>query len=154
MKTVPFLVSSALAFLCVILSFVSFFGGQTSNTMQSDLLKKQTEIQELSQKFQIQQADYQRQTQSINTAKTVVERAQPVLQVAGYLAAKNKNDKLKTLLVQQKLKDFIPNDEQLKQIEEAQKKQGQPATGGAPVAPSSPGTGSLRAPIPAAPANP
>ena len=135
MKTVPFLLASALAFICVILSFVSFFGGQTSNSLQSDLLKKQGEIQELSQKFSKQQADYQLQMQSINTAKTVVERAQPVLQAAGYLVAKNKNEKLKTLLVRQKLEVYIPTDEQLKQAEEAQKKQAQ-AAGGATPAPA------------------
>ena len=141
MKTVPFLVSSALAFLCVILSFISFSGGQTSNALQSVLLTKQTEIQELSQKFQIQQADYQRQTQTINTTKAVVEKALPVLQNAGYVAAKNKNEKLKNLLIQQKWKDFIPTDEKLKEIEDAIKKQGQPATGAAPSNP--PGTGAV-----------
>ena len=48
MKTVPFLVATALAFVCVILSFVSFTGGQSSNTLQSELLKKQAEIQAVS----------------------------------------------------------------------------------------------------------
>ena len=138
MKTVPFLVSSALAFLCVILSFISFSGGQTSNSLQSELLKKQGEIQELSQNFSKQQADYNVQTQSINTAKAVVERASPVLQVAGYLAAKNKNEKMKNLIIQQKWKDFIPTDEKLKEIEDAIKKQGQPAPGAAPGAGSVP----------------
>jgi hypothetical protein len=137
MKTVPSLVSSALALLCVIFSFVSFTGGQKSNSLQADLLKKQTEIQELSQKFAVQNAEYQRQTQSINTGATVVQRAAPVLQNAGYLAAKNKNDKLKMLLVKQKLESFIPTDEQLKQIEkqleEIRQKQGQPAAGAAPA---------------------
>ncbi|MEQ1850854.1 MAG: hypothetical protein ABMA01_04590 [Chthoniobacteraceae bacterium] len=137
MKTVPSLVSSALALLCVVLSFVSFAGGQKSNSLQADLLKKQTEIQELSQKFAVQNAEYQRQTQSINTGATVVQRAAPVLQNAGYLAAKNKNDKLKMLLVKQKLESFIPTDEQLKQIEkqleELRQKQGQPAAGVAPA---------------------
>lgn len=144
MKTVPFLVSSALGLLCVILSFISFSGGQTSNALQSELLKKQTEIQEQTQKFNVQQADYNRQTQSINTAAAVVERARPVLQAAGYWAAKNKNDKLKALLMQQKLGPYIPDDKQLKeiekQIEELKAKQGQPATGSAPA---------LRAPTPA-----
>ena len=146
MKTVPFLVSSALAFICVILSFIGFTGGQTSNTMQSDLLKKQTEIQELSQKFTAQQAEFNAQTQSINTAKTVVERALPVLQNAGYLAAKNKNQKLKELLIQQKWKDFIPTDEKLKEIEEAIKKQS--AAAGGATAPANP---ALRAAPPVTP---
>ena len=146
MKTVPFLVSSALAFICVILSFIGFTGGQTSNTMQSDLLKKQTEIQELSQKFTAQQAEFNAQTQSINTAKTVVERALPVLQNAGYLAAKNKNQKLKELLIQQKWKDFIPTDEKLKEIEEAIKKQS--AAAGGAAAPANP---ALRAAPPVTP---
>lgn len=137
MKTVPFLVSTALAFLCVILSFISFSGGQTSNAMQSDLLKKQTEIQELTQNYNVQNATYTQQTQSINTAATVVERARPVLQNAGYLAAKNKNEKLKTLLVRQKLESYIPDDKQLKEIEKAideqKAKQGQAAGGAAPA---------------------
>lgn len=148
MKTVPFLVSTALAFLCVILSFISFSGGQTSNAMQSDLLKKQTEIQELTQKYSVQNTTYTQQTQSINTAATVVERARPVLQNAGYLTAKNKNDKLKTLLVRQKLESYIPDDKQLKEIEKAidemKAKQGQ-AGGGAAPAPA------LRGTAPAAP---
>lgn len=148
MKTVPFLVSTALAFLCVILSFISFFGGQTSNAMQSDLLKKQTEIQELTQKYSVQNATYTQQTQSINTAAAVVERARPVLQNAGYLAAKNKNDKLKKLLIEQKLGAYIPDDKQLKEIEKAidemKAKQGQAAAGAAPAVPA------LRAPAPAA----
>ena len=147
MKTVPFLVSSALAFLCVILSFVAFSGGQTSNALQADLLKKQTEIQELTGHFQVQNAVYNQQTQTINTAKAVVERAAPVLQVAGYLIAKNKNESLRAILVGQKLKNWIFTDEQLKQVEEAQKKQGQPATGAAPTAPGP----ALRAPAPAVP---
>ena len=96
MKSVPFLVSTALAFLCAILSIISFFGGQTGNGMQSDLLKKQSEIQELQQKYNVQNGTYTQQTQTINTAATVVERARPVLQNAGYLAAKNKNKKLET----------------------------------------------------------
>lgn len=149
MKTVPFLVSSALAFICVILSFIGLTGGQTSNNMQSDLLKKQTEIQELTQKFNAQQAEFNAQTQSINTTKTVVEKALPVLQNAGYLAAKNKNQKLKELLIQQKWKDFIPTDEKLKEIEEAIKKQSAAAGGAAtPAAPANP---ALRAAPPVTP---
>jgi DNA-directed RNA polymerase specialized sigma subunit len=132
MNSVPSLLSTVLALLCVILSFVSFSGGQKSNSLQADLLKKQGELQELSQKFQVQNAEYQRQTQSINTAQTVVQRAAPVLQNAGYLAAKNKNEKLKAILVRQKLEAFIPTAEQLKeiekQIEELRTKQGQPAS--------------------------
>jgi hypothetical protein len=138
MKNAPFFVSSILALICVLLSLVSFTGGQTSNSLQSDLLKKQTEIQELSQKFNLQNAEYNRQVQTINTGATVVQRAAPILQNAGYLAAKNKNDKLKTILVRQKLESFIPSDEQLKkiekQLEEIRAKQG----AGAPVEPSAP----------------
>jgi len=35
----------------------------------------------------------------------------------GYVAAKNKNEKLKALLVKQKLESFVPSDEQFKQME-------------------------------------
>ena len=150
MKSVPFLVSTALAFLCAILSIISFFGGQTGNGMQSDLLKKQSEIQELQQKYNVQNGTYTQQTQTINTAATVVERARPVLQNAGYLAAKNKNKKLETLLLQQKLGPYIPDDKQLKEIEKAldeqKAKQGQ-ASGAAPT----PAAPTLRGTAPAVP---
>ena len=140
MKTAPFLVSTILAFLCVVLSILSFSGGQKGYTLQSDLLKKQTEGQELSQKFSIQNAEFQRQTQAINTAQTVVQKAAPILQWAGYLTAKNKNEKLKAILVRQNLEKSIPTDDQLKLIEKqledaARAKQGQPAAGSALIPP-------------------
>jgi hypothetical protein len=77
----------------------------------------------------------------------VVEVANQILQQAGYIAAKNKNEKLKTVLVRHKLDKVIPSDADLKKIEEANAKQGQ--SGAATPAPKEPSA--LRATIPAAP---
>lgn len=125
MQIALFLLSTALAFICAALSFVSLSGNSKNATMQADLLVKQTEIQELNQVVSLQNEEFQRQTQIINSGANVAQKlGPPILRDMGYLAAKNKNDKLKLLLAGQKWESFIPSEEELKKIEEARAKQG------------------------------
>jgi hypothetical protein len=141
MKNAPFLTSSVLALVAVILSFVSFGASQKNGTMQAELIKMQDDIQMRSQKFQVQNAEAQRMAQTIQTTQAVVERANPILQQAGYSAAKNKNEKLKALLARHKLDKFIPSDEDVKkidkQLQDAEKAQ-QGQAGQAPAARTTP----------------
>jgi hypothetical protein len=146
----PFFISTGLSVLCVLLSFLSFGKSQTNNGLQADLLKKQTEIQDLTQYVALQNQDFNRQTEIINTGASVAQKlGPPILRDMGYFAAKNKNEKIRALLVKQKLESFIPNPDQLKemdkQLDEVRAKQGQPAKDSAP-APKPPAT-------PAAPAS-
>jgi hypothetical protein len=141
----PFFLSTGLSVICVLLSFLSFGKSQTNNGLQADLLKKQTEIQDLTQYVALQNQDFNRQTEIINTGASVAQKlGPPILRDMGYFAAKNKNEKMKALLVKQKLDSFIPNADQLKQmdkqLDEVRAKQGTPAKEPAPAspAPSSP----------------
>jgi hypothetical protein len=137
MNNVPFFTSTALAFIGVVLSLVSFFGGQKNNHLQDELLKKQSSIQDLQIAVNLKNQDFNQQQEKINAGAQVAQKyGPPILSNMGYLAAKNKNEKLKLLLVRQKLESFIPTDEKLKeidkQIEEARVK-GQPAPAPAPI---------------------
>jgi hypothetical protein len=140
---IAFFISTGLSLICVLLSFLSFGKAQTNNGLQADLLKKQTEIQELTQAVTLLNQDFNRQTEIINTGASVAQKlGPPILRDMGYFAAKNKNEKIKALLVKQKLENFIPNDEQLKQmdkqLDEIRAKQGQPAREAAPEPAPSP----------------
>ena len=148
MKNAPFLLSSVLALLAVIFSFVSFGVSQTNNGLQAELLKKQSVIQDLSQTVTLQNQDYQRQTEIINAGTQVAQKVGPqILRDMGYFVAQNQNEKLKAAMLKQKLEDFIPNAEQLKQmnkqLDELRKKSGEPNTGANP-APSAPAVPALR----------
>ena len=66
----------------------------------------------------MQNQEFNRQAEIINTGAQVAQKlGPPILREMGYLAAKNKNEKLKNLLVRQKLESFIATDEQVKQME-------------------------------------
>jgi hypothetical protein len=123
------------------------------------LLKKQTAIQQLTQDVALQNQYFNQQTEIINTGASVAQKyGPPILRDMGYYAAKNKNEKLKALLVKQKLENFIPNDEQLKQMDESRAKQGQagkePAPATKPPASSAPAASPApeTSPAPTAPA--
>jgi len=137
MKSVPFLTSTVLAFLCLVLSLVSFFGGEGNNSRQQELLQKQTAIQEWSEKVQPLSQEFTRQNDIINTGNQLNRQLfGPILTQMGYLAAKNKNEKLKMVLVRQKLdKTFVPSEEDLKKIEESKK-----GAGGTPPPSTTPST--------------
>lgn len=136
MKNAPFLLSSLLALVAVILSVVSFGAAQTNNSLQAELLKKQSEIQDLTQVVTLQNQEYQRQEQVIQTGAQVAQKLGPqILRDMGYFVAQNKNEKLKAAMMKQNLGEFIPNPEQLKemnrQLDEMRAKQG--ATSPAPA---------------------
>ncbi len=137
MKTAPFLLSSLLALVAVILSIVSFGAAQTNNSLQAELLKKQSEIQDLTQVVTLQNQEYQRQAEIINTGAQVAQKLGPqILRDMGYFVAKNKNEKLRDAMKKQKLEGFIPNAEQLKemdrQLDELRTKQGSTSPAPAP----------------------
>ena len=141
MKNAPFLLSSALALLAVVLSFVSFGASQTNNSLQSDFLKKQTEFQDLNNKVTLQNQEYQRQAEIINTGANLGQKViSPILVEMGYVAAKKKNTKFRDMLKESDFEKAIPSDEDLikmdKLIQENKAKQGGAAPASAPKAPA------------------
>ena len=150
MKNAPFLLSSSLALVAVILSFVSFGAAQTNNSLQAELLKKQSEIQDLTQVVTLQNQEYQRMTDVINTGAQVDQKlGPPILRQMGYFAAKG-NDKMKKIMERYKYETFIMKIEEVKEIDkqlgDAKAKQG--ASGSAPAPATSPAP-ALRATDPA-----
>jgi hypothetical protein len=138
MKNAPFLLSSALALLAVVLSFVSFGASQTNNSLQSDFLKKQTEFQDLNNKVTLQNQEYQRQAEIINTGANLGQKViSPILVEMGYIAAKKNNSKFRDMLKDSDFEKAIPDKDALekmdKLIQENKAKQGGAAT---PVAPA------------------
>ncbi len=142
MKNAPFLLSSAIALLAVVLSFVSFGASQTNNSLQSDFLKKQTEFQDLNNKVTLQNQEYQRQAEIINTGANLGQKViSPILVEMGYVAAKKNNTKFRDMLKESDFEKAIPDKDALekmdKLIQENKAKQGgapAPKTS-APVAP-------------------
>ena len=146
MKNAPFLLSSALALLAVVLSFGSFIASQTNNSLQSDFLKKQTEFQvnkqtefqDLNNKVTLQNQEYQRQAEIINTGANLGQKViSPILVEMGYVAAKKNNTKFRDMLKESDFEKAIPDKDALekmdKLIQENKAKQGGAAT---PVAPA------------------
>ena len=132
MKNAPFLLSSALALLAVVLSFWSFIASQTNNTLQSKFLADQIEFQELNQ-------EYQRQAETINTGANLGQKViSPILVEMGYIAAKKNNQKFREMLNDYKFEKAIPDKDALekmdKAIQEAKAKQGGAAPAPAPKA--------------------
>jgi len=136
MKNAPFLLSSALALLAVVLSFVSFGASQTNNSLQSDFLKKQTEFQDLNNAVQLQSQEYQRQGEFINNGNNQAKNImQPLLVEMGYRAAKNKNEKLKTALRDTKFQDVIFDADKVKEMDKALEQNKVKQSGAAPLRP-------------------
>jgi hypothetical protein len=144
MKIVPFIVSTVVAAVAFVLSIIHYTSGNANITLQAELQKKQNEVNDLKDAIEIQQKEYQNQSKIIQDGAAIAQKAgPPILRDIGLLATKNKNEKLKMLLVRHKLESFLATDEQVKQLEEQLKKsQGQPQ--GAAVTPPP-------APAPAAP---
>ena len=144
MKNIPFFVSTLMAVVCLGFSAMYYSNGRSNQQISGDILKQQQEIQEHSQKVAIQQQEGNRQKQIIDTGANIAQKlGREILTNIGYFAAKNKNDKLKNILVRQKLDGFILKPEQVKQIDEqAEKLKAQK------------GETSVPAPPPAAPAVP
>lgn len=117
MKTAPFLLSSLLGLVAVVLSILSFSAAQTNNGLQSELLKKQSELQDLTQAVTLQNQDFQRMSQVIETGAQVAQKlGPPILRDMGYFAAK-KNKDLLAIMKKYKFDDFIPNPEKLKEMD-------------------------------------
>jgi hypothetical protein len=150
MKIVPFIVSTVVAAVAFVLAIVHYSNGSANTAMQAQLQKKTNEVNDLKDAIELQQKEYQRQSKIIQDGAAIAQKAgPPILRDIGVLAAKNKNEKLKMLLVRQKLESFIPNDEQLKQLEEQLKKnqpQGTqpPGVQPAPPAAAAPGNTPIR----------
>ncbi len=145
MKNAPFLLSSFLALVAVILSVVSYTTAQTNNGLQDEIRRKQSEIQDLTQTVTLQNQDFQRMNEIINTGATVAQKAgPPILRDLGYFAAKGDKDIL-AIMKKYKHDDFVMKPEDVKevdkQIAELQAKQG--GTKPAP-APAPSGTPALR----------
>ena len=141
MKNAPFLLSSSLALLAVVLSFWSFGASQKNNSLQSEFLKKQTEFQELSNAVTLQNQEYQRQAEIINTGANLGQKViSPILVEMGYISAKNKNEKFRDMLNKFKFEKAILSkkdfEEMDKRIQEAKAKQGGAAPAPAPKAPA------------------
>ena len=136
MKLVPFLISTVVAAVALVLAIVSYSNGNTNLELQRTLQTKQQRIQELREYVEGKQREAQVQQQIIEAGASVAQKyGPPILRDMGILAAKNKNEAIKKLLVRQKLEAYIPTDEQLKQLEEqAKKQQNQP--GGTTPAPT------------------
>ena len=138
MKNAPFLLSSLLALVAVILSVVSFSTAQTNNALQDDMRRKQSEIQDLTQTVTLQNQDLQRMNEIINTGATVAQKAgPPILRDMGYFAAKGDKEMIR-IMKKYKREDFIMKPEDVKamdkQIAEIQAKEGgtKPAPAPAP----------------------
>lgn len=137
MKTAPFLLSTVLALVAVILSFVSYGAAQTNNSLQAELLKKQSEIQDLTQVVTLQNQEYQRMSQTIETGAQVAQKlGPPILRDMGYFAAK-KNKDLLGIMKKYKFEEFVPNAEQLKEMDkQIDKIKAQQGTSGSAPAPA------------------
>ena len=144
MKIAPFLISSVLALVAVILSVLSYGAAQTNNGLQAELLKKQSEIQDLTQVVTLQNQEFQRMSETINTGAQVAQKlGPPILRDMGYFAAK-KNKDLLGIMKKYKFDTFIPNAEQLKemdkQIDKIKAQQGANGSAPAPAPATAPAT--------------
>jgi len=116
-------VATVLGLLAVALSLislgVSFQRSRAYDALQAEVLKKHMTIQDINETIERQKEEVSRQTEVINTGAKVAQQIGPsVLREAGYLATKNKNEKLKKFLRDNKLGSLILTEEQLKKEEE------------------------------------
>ncbi len=145
MKLVPFIISTVAAAATLILGVkVSVEQGSLAKVqadnlghqekllkLQQEMTKLEQEAQTLNQAVQLKQTEAQTQQREIEAGASVAQKfGPPILRDIGYLAAKNKNDKLRAVLAHQALESFIPDAEQLKKMDEQiEKAKTQPATG-------------------------
>src|SRR5690349_21025406 len=123
MKIVPFIVSTVIAAVAFVLSIIHYTSGDKNTALQAELQIRQDELNTLKDDIERQQKEYQRQSKIIQDAAAIAQQnGPPILRNIGYLATKNKNEKLKMLLVRQHLESYILTDEQVKQVEEQARK--------------------------------
>ena len=149
MKLVPFIVSTVAAAAALVLGVkvstehATLAGIQSENLgpqeimlkLQQEMTKLEQEAQTVNQAVQLKQTEAQAQQREIEAGASVAQKfGPPILRDIGYLAAKNKNEKLKNILVRQKLDSFIPNAEQMKAIDDQiEKAKAAQAAGGTPA---------------------
>ena len=131
MNNTPFFISTAAAGVCTILGALHLVSGSANLGIQREFQTKEQQVQELREAVELKQREFQTQQQIIEAGSTVAQKyGPPILRDLGYLAAKNKNEKIKAILTRQHLESFILDDEQVKQVDE-QLKKAQTEKGGA-----------------------
>ena len=105
--------------------------------LQKEMTKVEQAAQELNQAIQLKNTEAQGQQREVEKGASVAQKfGPPILRDIGYLAVKNKNEKLRDVLKHQKLESFIPNAEQMKAIDEQlEKAKATQAAGGTTPAP-------------------
>lgn len=97
MKTVPFILSTGAAVLCLVLGIWLFVLGGSSQGLQSELQKLQQEAQNQQQLLQAKQQQLQAQQEQINAGNTISQQVGPAL-LRDMATASIKNEKMKNLL--------------------------------------------------------
>ncbi len=149
MKLVPFIVSTVAAAAVLVLGVKSSLDQGSLATIAAENLEHQKKLlalqremttleqqaQALNQAVQLKQTEAQTQQREIDAGASVAQKfGPPILRDIGLLAVKNKNEKLKNILVRQKLDSFIPTPEMMKQYEEQlEKNKAQQAAGANPA---------------------
>jgi len=97
--TLPAILSSASAAICVGLSIWLFVASTSNHALQSDFQKQQQELQTQQQQVQLQQQQLQQQQEQINAGAQLAQQIGPqVLNDLGTVARANNNEKIKKLL--------------------------------------------------------
>lgn len=151
MKLVPFIISTVAAAAALILgvkvnvdqgSLASVQAENLENQkkrveLQKEMTKVEQDAQALNQAIQLKNTEAQAQQREVEAGASVAQKfGPPILRDIGYLAVKNKNEKLRDVLKHQKLESFIPNAEQMKVIDEqVEKAKAAQAAGGTTPAP-------------------
>lgn len=136
MRIIPFIIATAISVVALILGVVHYTNGGANLKQQEQLQTKQQRVQDLNDAIDLQNKEFQRQRQVIEQGAAVDQKyGPPILRDIGILAVRNNNEKLKNLLISNKLQSFIPTPEQMKQIEEQIKKaqSAQPTNGAVPA---------------------
>jgi hypothetical protein len=149
MKIVPFIVSTVAAAAVLILGVKSSLDQGSLATISAENLEHQKKLlglqremttleqqaQALNQAVQLKQTEAQTQQREIEAGASVAQKfGPPILRDIGYHAVKNNNEKLKNILVRQKLESFIPSAEDMKKIDEQiEKNKAQQAAGNNPA---------------------
>jgi hypothetical protein len=97
MKTVPSLISTGTAVLCLVLGIWLFVLGGKSQGLQTELQKLQQEVQNQQQVLQAKQQQLQVQKATIDRGATISQQVGPAL-LRDMATLSLKNEKLKNLL--------------------------------------------------------
>lgn len=97
MKTLPFVLSTAAAAVCLALGIWLFVLGGNSQGLQGELQKLQQEVQNQQQLLQAKQQQLQAQQEQINAGNTISQQVGPAL-LRDMAAASLKNEKMKAVL--------------------------------------------------------